>query len=309
MAFIQTVRGRIHPSELGLTLIHEHVMCDFVGAEETGPHRWDREAVASRMLPYLQAIAAQGVHGFGDCSPRYIGRDPLLLRRLSELSGIHIITNTGFYKAPYLPRWAESASPEELAAHWIAEWEEGIEGTGVRPGFIKIAVNPGPLAPVQRAIVRAAALTHQATGLTVASHTGHALAARESLEIVEAAGMDPARFIVVHANAIQDLAAHDELAERGAWLEYDGISPESLDWHLTLVRRALERDYARQVLLSHDAGWYRVGEENGGEVRPYTDLMSRFVPLMRKAGIQESAIRQLLVENPRRALEVESRRA
>ncbi len=304
MAFIQTVRGRIHPSELGLTLIHEHVMCDFVGAEQTGPHRWDREAVAARMLPYLQAIAAQGVRGFGDCSPRYIGRDALLLRRLSELSGLHILTNTGFYKAPYLPPWAEGASPEELSEHWIAEWEEGIEGTGVRPGFIKIAVNPGPLLSVQRAIVQAAALTHLATGLTVASHTAHAQAAQESLDIVEAAGMDPARFIVVHANAIEDLAAHDALAARGAWLEYDGIGPESLDWHLALVRHALERGYERQVLLSHDAGWYRVGEPNGGEVRPYTHLLAHFAPLLRASGLGEADVQQLLVDNPRRALEI-----
>lgn len=303
MAFIQTVRGRIHPSELGLTLIHEHVMCDFVGAEQTGPHRWDRAAVVARMLPYLQEIVAQGVSGFGDCSPRYIGRDPLLLRRLSELSGLHIITNTGFYKAPYLPAWAEQTMPEELAEHWIAEWEEGIEGTGVRPGFIKIAVNPGPLIPVQRAIVRAAALTHLATGLTVASHTAHVQAAQESLDIVEQAGMDPARFIVVHANAINELTEHDALAARGAWLEYDGIGPESLDWHLTLVRHALERGYERQVLLSQDAGWYRVGEPNGGAVRPYTDLVARFVPLLGAAGIAAEEVHQFLVENPRRALE------
>jgi phosphotriesterase-related protein len=305
MPFIQTVRGRIHPSELGVTLIHEHVMCDFVGADQTGPHRWDREAVAARMLPYLQAVAAQGVSGFGDCSPRYIGRDPLLLRRLSELSGMHIVTNTGFYKAPYLPPWVDDTPAEELAEHWIAEWEEGIEGTGVRPGFVKIAVNPGPLLPVQRKIVRAAALTHLATGLTVASHTGHAVAARESLDIVEAAGMAPSRYIVVHANSIANPAEHDALAARGAWLEYDGIGPESLDWHLALVRHALERGYAGQVLLSHDAGWYSVGEPQGGEVRPYTDLMARFAPLLHEAGVGEEVVRLLLVENPRRALEID----
>ncbi len=305
MPTIQTVRGRIHPSELGITLIHEHVMCDFIGAEATGPHRWEREAVIACMLPYLRAIAAQGVRAFGDCSPRYIGRDPLLLRRLSELSGLHIITNTGFYKEPYLPAWALKAEAEELAEHWIAEWQEGIEGTGVRPGFVKIAVHPGPLAPVQQRIVRAAALASRATGLLVASHTGEAVAARQSLAIIEAAGMDPARFVVVHANGIRDLAEQDALAATGAWLEYDGIGPESLDWHVALVLHALERGYGGQVLLSQDAGWYRVGEPGGGVVRPYACLMEAFVPRLRAAGADEATVAMLLVENPRRALVVD----
>ncbi len=304
MAFIQTVRGRIHPSELGLTLIHEHILCDFIGAEKTGPHRWDRAEVAERITPYLQAIVDQGITAFVDCSPRYIGRDPLLLRHLSEKTGLHILTNTGFYKEPFLPRWALEAPAEELAEHWVAEWQEGIEGTGVRPGFIKIAVNPGALIPVQQRIVRAAALTHRATGLLVASHTAEAQAAYESLEIIERAGMAPGRYVIVHANAIRNLADHEALAARGAWLEYDGLQADSAEWHLTLVRYALERGYGGQILLSHDAGWYEAGQPLGGTVRPYTYLMAEFVPLLRRAGLGEEEIRQLLIENPRRALSI-----
>jgi phosphotriesterase-related protein len=304
MAFIETVRGRIDPSEMGLTLIHEHVMCDFVGASETGPHRWDREAVTARMLPYLRAIAERGVRTFVDCSPRYIGRDPVLLQTLSRLANVHMVTNTGFYKEPFLPEWAMDVRAEELAEHWMAEWQHGIEGTGIRPGFIKIAVNPGPLVPVQQRIVRAAALTHLATGLTVASHTGHAGAAIESLDIVESAGMDPARYIIVHANSMRDIAAHDALAARGAWLEYDGLGAESAAWHADLVVHALERGYGGQVLLSHDAGWYSVGEPNGGTVRPYMYLIDSFVPLLRERGLDDYLVRSLLVDNPRRALEI-----
>jgi len=304
MPYIQTVRGRIHPSELGLTLMHEHVLCDFIGAEKTGPHRWDRAQVAERMAPYLQAIADQGIKAFVDCSPRYIGRDPLLLRHLSERTGLHILTNTGFYKEPFLPPWVFEVSAEELAEHWVAEWQEGIEGTGVRPGFIKIAVNPGALVPIQQKIVRAAALTHLQTGLLVASHTGEAQAAFESLGIAEKAGMDLARYVIVHANGIADLADHDALAARGAWLEYDGLRADTAEWHLTLVRHALERGYGDQILLSHDAGWYEAGQPQGGTVRPYTYLMAEFVPLLRQAGLGEEEIHRLLVENPRRALTI-----
>jgi phosphotriesterase-related protein len=256
------------------------------------------------MRPYLDALVDRGVGAFGDCSPRYLGRDPEVLARLSELTGLHILTNTGLYKEPYLPPEVFDAAPQDLAAGWIDEWEDGIMGSGVRPGFVKIAVNPGSLVPVQRTIVRAAAITHLATGLVVASHTGHAVAAAESLDIIESEGMDPGRFIIVHADQIDDLARHYELAGRGAWLEYDSIGAGPMEKHVRLVTQMLERGFEDRLLLSQDAGWYRVGEPHGGEVRPYTDILDHFVPMLRGAGVTDELIHKLFVLNPRRALAV-----
>jgi phosphotriesterase-related protein len=306
MASIQTVRGPIAPEDLGPTLIHEHLIVDFIGAEQTGPHRWQQDEVIARMLPYLLEIKAQGITGFGDCAPMFLGRDPVLLRRLSELADMHIITNTGQYKEPHLPAYAFQLSAEELAATWIQEWREGIGDTGIRPGFIKIAVNPGPLLPIQRKIVRAAALTHLATGLTVASHTGHAVAAQESLDIAEEVGMPLDRYIVVHADGIPDLTDHQRLADRGAWLEYDGLGGRPLAEHLALVEAMLAYGAVDQMLLSHDAGWYHVGEPDGGSVRPFTYLMNEFVPALRARGIGQEVIDRLLIANPARALTVSS---
>lgn len=306
MAIIQTVRGRIAPEELGPTLIHEHLIVDFVGADQTGPHRWAPAEVVTRMLPYLQELRAQGITGFGDCAPMFLGRDPALLRRLSELADMHIITNTGQYKEPYLPAYSFELSAEELADTWVQEWREGIGDTGIRPGFIKIAVNPGPLLPIQQKIVRAAALTHLATGLVVASHTGHAVAAQESLDIAAEVGMPLDRYIIVHADAIGDLDEHYRLADRGAWLEYDGLGGRPLAEHLSLVEAMLAYGAVDQLLLSHDAGWYHVGEPNGGSVRPFTYLMSEFVPALRARGVSQEVIDRLLIANPARALTVSS---
>jgi len=171
---ILTVRGPIEPSELGLTLPHEHVMVDFIGADKTGPHRYDPDEVFNTMLPYMQAIQAQGVTGFMECTPMYLARDPEILLRLSEATGIHILTNTGMYKEPYLPQYAFNATTDELAKQWIDEILNGIGETGIRAGFIKIAVFKESLKPMQRKIVTAACRTHNATGATIACHTGHA---------------------------------------------------------------------------------------------------------------------------------------
>jgi phosphotriesterase-related protein len=295
---IVTVRGPLPPGELGPTLPHEHVLCDFIGAERTGPHRWNRDAVAERMLPLLRAAYQVGVRGFVDCSPAYIARDPVLLRRLAEESGLHILTNTGYYKEPFLPPHAFTEGPAELAARWIHEARHGIEDTGIRPGFLKIAVNPGQLLPIQRKIVHAAVLAQRATGLTIACHTADGPAALETLDLLEELSAPLDRFIVVHSDAIEDRAVHTKLRDRGTWVEYDGIGWRPLEQHLELILWHLGERGPDRLLLSHDAGWYWAGEPGGGEQKPFTPLFATLLPMLRARRVPEATLHRLTVTNP-----------
>jgi len=304
MAVIETVQGPISPEALGFTLIHEHITCDSSGARDTGPRRWLRDRVVTTMAPHLHALRDCGVTGLIDCSPMCLGRDPLVLLRLSLLTGLHILTNTGLYTEPYLPQEVLAMSAQAIARRWVTEWREGIDGTGIRPGLIKIAVNPGHLAPVQQTIVRAAAITHQATGLLVAAQAGDAVAARESLDIIEAEGMSPSRYVIAHADQIPEPEVHIELAERGAWLEYDAIGTRPIEDHVALVGRMLEWGFEDQLLLSQDAGWFEVGEPDGGIPRPYTTIVDEFIPRLVDAGVSDNRIYKLFVQNPREALAV-----
>ena len=75
----------------------------------------------------------------------------MLLRRLSRASKLHILTNTGYYGAAndkFLPPHAFTESADQLAARWIREAREGIDGTGIKPAFMKIGVDAGPLSDV-----------------------------------------------------------------------------------------------------------------------------------------------------------------
>jgi phosphotriesterase-related protein len=145
-------------------------------------------------------------------------------------------------------------------------------------------------------------LTYQAIGLPIASHTGSGAAALEELAILEKAGAAPSAFIWVHAQSEKDRSFHVRAAERGAWVEFDGVGPASVDAHVAFVRHMKDRGLLGRVLVSHDAGWYRVGEPGGGKFRPFDTLFTSFVPALKGAGVTESEVRQLLVDNPRRAL-------
>ncbi len=308
---VMTVLGPIPPGEMGATLSHEHVLVDFIGADKVDRGRYDADEVFKIALPHLRRIREQGVRTLVECTPAYLGRDPALLRRLAESSGLHLLTNTGYYGAnggKHLPPHARTEDADSLAARWLREWNEGIEGTGIRPGFVKIGTDAGPLPEVNRNLLRAAARVHRESGLTIAAHTGDGRAAIEQLDLLREEGVHASAFLWVHANAERDAALHAEAAGRGAWVEFDGVGPKAIDAHIKLVLTMKECGLLGRVLLSHDAGWYHVGEPGGGEFRPFDTLMADFVPALRKAGITEAEVHRLTVENPRDAFTIRVRR-
>lgn len=304
---IMTVKGSIPPEKMGTTLIHEHILVDFIGAEAIDPDRWDHQEVVKVVLPLLKEIKDLSIHSLIECTPAYLGRDPLLLHELSEKSGLHIITNTGYYGAvdnKYLPPHAFSESANQLAERWIREWENGIDDTGIRPGFIKIGVNSGALSETHQKLIRAAAMTHLQTGLVIASHTGTYLPAIQQINILSEEGVLPDAFIWVHAQAEKDYNRHIEIARMGAWVSLDGIQDGNIEDYLKMVQNLKQEGLLHRVLLSHDAGWYTPGEANGGSFRSFTTISEKFIPLLLQNGWLDDDIRQIFEKNPAKAFTV-----
>lgn len=307
--WIQTVRGIIAATELGRTLAHEHVLVDFVGAEQVSPTRYEADEVFRVVLPHLKQARELGARALVECTPAFLARDARLLVRLSEASGLHLLTNTGLYGARkniFLPAYAHTESAEQLAARWTAEARDGIADTGVRPGFIKSGVDAEPvLSAVQRKLVAAAALTHAATGLTIAVHTGRG-PGLEQLEVLKEHGVGAAAWVWVHAQGAkdEDLVA---AAERGAWIACDGLSRTSVTRHLHLCREFKRRGLLGRVLLSHDAGWFDPAKPGGGAFRGYDLLFAVFLPLLRENGFSEADIELVTVRNPAEAFAVRVR--
>ncbi len=302
---LQTVLGPIAPGDLGNVLMHEHVLVDFIGADKAERSRYNPEEVLKTVLPHLRTIRKLGCRTLVECTPAYLGRDPLLLKRLSEASRIHFVTNTGYYGAAnhkFLPPHAFSESAEQLARRWVTESGVGIEGSGIRPGFIKIGVNKAPLPDVDRKLARAAAMAHKVTGLTIASHTGDGAAALEQVRILREEGVHPSAFIWVHAQNEPDLAVQTRMASQGAWLEFEGFTSASLQKQAERLKLLIDRGHIARILISLDAGWYHVGEPGGGQFRPYSSLFTDLMPALEKMGVTKAQIHRLIRENPREAL-------
>src|ERR1700736_6862772 len=137
-------------------LVHEHVLVDFVGADQIRQGRYNRDEVFRIARPKLEEAKRFGCRQLLECTPNFLGRDPELLARLSDAVGIEIWSNTGLYGAAdhkFLPAFARSESAAQLAKRWIAETHEAW-----RPRFIKIGVNRGPLDEIDRKLGRAAGI-------------------------------------------------------------------------------------------------------------------------------------------------------
>lgn len=305
-----TAWGTVPARELGMALPHEHMLVDFIGAEHVSADRYDRDEVFEVMFPLFQEAANAGITAFFEGTPAYLGRDPVLITRLSMASGIHIVTNTGYYgaaKDKYIPAHAYEETAQELADRWIKEWKWGIDGTNVRPGFIKIGVDPGPLSAIDGKLVTAAAITHLATGLTIACHISDARAAMEVLNEIMIANVDPSALIFVHADGIRNIALQAGLAAAGAWIEYDSVQADSVGRHVRMIKSMMRGGYGDRLLLSHDAGWYSVGEPKGGQIRPFIALMHDLLPALKADGVGQEQIDIMMVDNPARAYAVRIR--
>ena len=308
---IMTVKGPVKADDLGFTLSHEHILVDFIGAEKVDKQRYNADDVFATALPFLKEVKQKGCVTFVDCTPAYIGRDVQLLQRLSNASGLNIISTTGYYGAAqekYLPQHAYSETSEQLAARWIAEWEDGIDGTGIKPGLIKSGVDKTPLSDVQRKIIDAAAVAHLATGLTIGIHTGNGDAANEQLKILERRSVAPSARIWIHAQNEKDQTYHAEAAQRGSWVSFDGVSPESIDENLRFLQMMKDQKLLSSVLVSQDSGWYHVGEPKGGTYNHYNCIFADFIPALKQKGFTQKEIDTIFITNPAKALTVKVRK-
>jgi len=315
---VMTVTGLMDIEDIGITLEHEHITTDFIGAEKVHQPQYPVQQAVDKLLPFFVELKASGVQTLIECTPEYIGRDVLLLKELSEKSGINIITNTGYYAAvdkKYLPAHAFTETTGQLAERWINEWNNGIKGTGIKPGFIKLGVGKSRLDSIEQKIVRAGALAHLKTGLKVAIHTGSTMAAQDEIDIFKSERVDPRALIVIHA---QNSSSEEQitLAKQGCWISLDGINrqPESIEKYVTNLSDLKAKNLLSSVLISHDNGWAVIQKEDGTidfelfgdkEEKPYATIFNVLISKLKEASFDQKEIELLLIKNPAEAYKIE----
>jgi phosphotriesterase-related protein len=295
---LHTTLGAYERSQLGLILPHEHVFVDLRTPDQPGYAEAETADVIALMAPQIEAAKARGVTAIVECTTGGVGRRADIDLAVSRATGLPIVVPTGNYREPWIPAWVAKASEAELEAWMLGELTEGIEDTGVIAAWIKLSAGDDGITPLEASILRAATRASIKTNAIIGSHTIRGRVVMDQLDIIEAEGGTPSRFISIHTQAEPNFELHKAVAARGAWIEYDHIGREPDDEVLALTLKALQAGLGDQLLLSHDLGWYDPAQPGGGTPRPYTHLSDWLLPALREAGVDEGTITKLTHDNP-----------
>ncbi len=293
-----TTLGPVGLAESGVMLPHEHVFTDLRTPGEEGHGQADIDAVLPVMVPELRAAQASGVFALVEATPVGVGRRPDVLERVSRECGMPLVTAVGVYREPWIPDWVRKASETELADWMIEELTVGIAGVGFCAGWIKISAGDKGLSEQEAKVLRAAARASRVTGAAVGSHTVRGDVLLQQLQIFADSGGDVRRFVWIHTQAESNTQLHRQVAERGAWLEYDAVGSEPDPVYIEHLTRMLDLGFGSQLLLSQDRGWYDPAKPLGGTPKPYTYLTDGFVPRWLEHGVSQDVVDQITRRNP-----------
>lgn len=270
--------------------------------------------------------ARAGGDAIVDVTPKNAGEDPEAVRAVARETGVTLVHGAAHYVRPVHPDRIDHMSIDEIADEFVDDVESGIGDTDVRAGLIGEIGLSQRIHEAEEKVARAAARAARRTGAPVNFHppgrTEHSQQDRtyptsrwclEILDMVEEEGLSPERVVMSHMDrtVFEDVTYQRELADRGAYLEYDLWGMEaSLDQYgdaymsdfqrIEFVTDLLKDGYADRLLFSHDVYTKLQRTAYGGF--GYAHVLEHIVPLLEKRGVSSETIEQILVENPRTML-------
>lgn len=354
---VVTVDGRIDPSDLGVTLPHEHMFADasnwLTPPESAYERKLAEEPVSLENRGYIQhnlygsrdnmrlnsheeaveeitRFQRAGGDAVVDLTPKNVGRDPRRVRGIARETGLTYVHGTGYYVRSAQPDYLDDMTGEEIEAEFVSDVREGIGDTNVRAGIVGELGVSGRIHEVEERVVRAGARAAARTGASLNIHTPgrtpHSQKDRtyppsrwalDLLDICEEEGLAPDRVVMSHLDRTfyEDLDYQREVADRGAYVEYDlwGLEAYIKEYDDGLpsdVRRAewaaelIEDGHADRLLFSQDV-WGKIQRVNYGGFG-YAHVLENVWPILRGQGVSREAFERITVENPRRVLTFEA---
>jgi phosphotriesterase-related protein len=322
VAQVQTVTGPIEADQLGMTLIHEHLRSrdeavhdqwpTYAGTQkEDPPHGVESGGDYEIAVREARAALELGVKTIVDPTAMFLGRDVEFMRRVAEETGLQVVPCTGIYTYDHLPQFLLNRNVDQIADLFVADIEEGIQGTEIKAAFIKCAADePGVNENIEK-VHRAAARASVRTGAPIMAHSRPASnTAPRQIEIFVEEGVDPAKVQIAHTGDTDDLDYIEGVLEKGVWI---GLDRYGLELFLPYEKRQatakalLGRGYADRMFLSADScatlDWFPpdVIEQliAAGAAREWTIRIvpEKVLPELREWGMTEEQERTMMVDN------------
>ena len=318
MSTVESVQGTVDASSLGVTLAHEHVRFRDEAVAENWPGRYDAAAELDAALAAVNAAKAHGVQTIVDPTAMFGGRDVRFMKRVSDETGVNIVPCTGIYTYDYLPHYFENRDEDAIAAHFVEDIEQGIQGTDMKAAFLKCAADQAGVTPHIEKVHRACARASVQTGAPIMAHSApSANTGPRQLEIFREEGVAPEKIQIAHCGDSPDVEYVQGILDGGA---YVGLDRYGLEMYLPIDQRnrvtaeLLRRGHAERVMISQDycasIDWFpaEVQEQlmaTETMIRKWsmTLVFEEVVPFLREQGVMDDEVfSTVFVHNPARWL-------
>ena len=341
---VMTVTGAIPAADLGITLMHEHILND-CRCWWHAPKTADRQYLADSFVcieilselhqdPFVnkhnitlddEPLAIAELRDFArfgggtvvEPTCQGIGRDPRALQRISKGSGLNIVMGAGYYLGSSHPAKVAAMTVDQIADEIVHEATVGVDGTDIKVGLIgEIGVSAEFTSEEEKSL-RAAARAQARTGLPLMVHLpGWYRLGHRVLDIADEEGAELRHTVLCHMNpSHDDLDYQCELAARGAFLEYDMIGMDffyadqqvqcpSDEEAARAIVKLIELGHIERILLSHDVFLKMMLTRYGGN--GYAYILKHFLPRLKRHGVTDTQIAVLMRDNPRSVFEAKA---
>jgi phosphotriesterase-related protein len=321
-ATVPTVSGPIATSDLGVTLMHEHIFVLSPEILQNYPETWgDEDRRVEDAIIRLNELHSRGVRSVVDLTVIGLGRYIPRIQRIAERTPIHIIVATGLYTYNDIPFFFHFqgpgtvlGGPELMADMFVKDIEAGVAGTGVKAGILKCATDEPGLTPGIERVLRAVAQAHRRTGVPISTHT-HARKRRglDQQGIFREEGVDLHRVIIGHSGDTTDIDYLEELMAQGSYLGMDRFGIDTIlpfEDRVETVAKLCERGHAAQLVLSHDAACFNdwLPERALPAMLPnwhYLHIHNDVIPALKQRGVTDDQITAMLVDNPKKIFDTQ----
>ena len=234
------------------------------------------------------------------------------LLEISDRTGIHIISSTGFHKLMFYSdtHWIHKMPQDELYHFFREELEVGMykeidcgypeKQTKIRAGIVKTALDREGLSPRYMNLFRAAAQAAIDSEVPLMVHIEPGSDPKKLLEFLLEMGVWRHRIIFCHMDReIKETEYYLSVLKEGITLEFDTIG--RFHYHddaseLALIKEILDRGYSGQLLLSLDTTRERLKSYTPNGVG-LTYLLCNFLPKLKKMGASEEQLLNVTVQN------------
>ena len=307
MPQVETALGPIDVNDIGMCLMHEHIIIADWDMRSNYEGYVDIEKEVPKAVASLNKAKERGVSTIVDLTPVNLGRDIHSILAVSKATGVNVICPTGFYwtEEPWMHGW----DSDYLSNYMIKDINEGILDTGIKAGIIKCASDHPGVDDFNKKLLQASAIAHRETGAPISTHTTVSnSSARDQVAAFKEFGVDLSRVVIGHMGDSSDIDYLEEILSNGCFIGMDRFGLEAFlptDVRVQTVATLCNKGYAGQMVVSHDACSFQdfFDGEYVEKFAPnwcYEHVPRDVLPALAAAGISQADIDTMMVDNPRK---------